>query len=111
MMALLLALQLQAATPVAARPRAATDDRWFGADKVKHAILGGFLQAVGYAGLRSLGVRHGDAQAGAFVVVIGLAVQKERIDRRAYGHFSVRDVLWGAAGALATAAALSRTAR
>ena len=111
MKALLLLLQLQSAAPVAVRSRDVVDDRWFGVDKLKHAVLGGFLQAFGYAGLRSFGMRHGDAQAGAFVVVIGMAVQKERVDRRAYGRFSVRDVVWGAAGALGTAALLSRTAR
>lgn len=109
---LLLALQLRLAAPSAAPPSAAPPtDRWFGADKGKHFLLAGFMQSVGYASLRSLDVRHGDAQAAAFGVTLALAVQKERRDRRAYGLFSVRDIVWSAAGALASAALLSRTAR
>jgi len=105
----LLALQLRLVEPTAAPAPAA--DRWFGVDKGKHFLLAGFVQSMGYASLRAAHVRHGDAQVAAFGVTMAFAVQKERRDRRAYGHFSVRDVVWSAAGALASAALLSRTAR
>ena len=86
-------------------------DRWLGADKAKHFLLAGFAQSVGYASLRVSGAPHGGATIGAAGVTISLATLKELRDRRTYGHFSVRDLVWSAAGAGAAAALLSRTAR
>lgn len=112
--ALLLALQLQSATPTPTPTQTVTatsDDRWFAADKVKHFLLAAFLQGVGHSALRLAGVRHGHAQAGSVAVAISLSALKERADRRAYGHFSVRDLVWSAAGTAASASLTSRTAR
>ncbi|HYD51180.1 MAG TPA: hypothetical protein VEA99_01085 [Gemmatimonadaceae bacterium] len=108
--ALLLALQLRVAAPAAVTPRA-VEDRWFGADKAKHFLLAGVVQGMAYATLRAVDLRHGRAQTGALGFTIALAVGKERRDRRAYGHFSVRDIVWSAGGAAAAAALLSRTVR
>lgn len=101
-----LPLMLQATTPA---PRAA--DRWFGADKVKHFLLGGFVHGVSHVGLRVVGTRHGQAQAGALAVVLGVGTWKEWRDRRAYGSFSVRDLTWTLAGGAASAVLQARAAR
>jgi len=107
---LLLALPIRLAMPPARSP-ARLPDSWLGADKAKHFLLAGFAQSVGYASLRIAGAPHGGAALGAVGVTISLATLKELRDRRAYGHFSVRDLVWSAAGAGAAAALLSRTAR
>ena len=117
---LLLALPIRLALPpeplahmpsALASPRQRRADSWLGADKAKHFLLAGFAQSVGYASLRISGAPHGGAAIGAAGVTISLATFKELRDRRAYGHFSVRDLVWSAAGAGAASLLLSRTAR
>lgn len=93
------------------RSEARAPDPWLGADKAKHFLLAGFAQSVGYASLRISGAPHGGATIGAAGVTVSLATLKELRDRRAYGHFSLRDLVWSAAGASAAAALLSHTAR
>jgi uncharacterized protein YfiM (DUF2279 family) len=92
-------------------PEPPRTDPWFGTDKVKHFALAGFANGMSYATLRALHVRHGNAQTASLTVVISLSALKELRDRRDGRHFSVRDLAWSAAGAVASAALLSRTVR
>lgn len=90
----------------AARPR----DRWFAADKVKHAALAFFVQSVAHSAVRATGTGHGSSLAVASAVTAVVGVGKEALDRRTTG-FSARDLAWDAAGAGAATLLLRRTAR
>ena len=106
---LLAGLLLASLAPAAAAQRPA--DRWFGADKVKHFVAAFVVQSVAYAGLRVADLPHGGALAGATAVTAAVSVWKERVDRRATGLFSRRDLVWDALGASTAAIALSHTER
>jgi putative lipoprotein len=78
---------------------AAPPDHWFGSDKVKHFFIAAFTQSVTYSALQVARVRHGPALASASAVTAAVSVAKELHDRRTTGLFSVRDLVWDAAGA------------
>lgn len=87
------------------------DDRWFGADKVKHFLTSAFVQGATYATLQAAGADHRGALAGASVVTLSVGLGKEWLDRRQGGAFSGRDLVWNAAGAGAATLVLVRTQR
>ena len=74
-------------------------DSWFGADKLKHFFVAAFTQSVAYTALQTARVRHDHALAGAWAVTAAVSVAKEVHDKRTTGLFSVRDLVWDAAGA------------
>ncbi len=89
----------------------APPDHWFGSDKLKHFFLAAFTQSVTYSGLQLAGVRHDHALASAWVVTAGVSVGKELHDRKVKGLFSVRDLVWDAAGAGAATAVIYNAVR
>jgi len=97
-----LALALQMAAP---------RDSWFGADKLKHFFVATFTQSVTYSVLQLAKVDHDQAMAGAWAVTATVSVAKEIRDRRTTGLFSVRDLVWDAAGAGAATLLLQHSAR
>ena len=84
------AFALQAAVP---------QDHWFGADKLKHFFVAAFTQSVTYSALQAAHVKHGPAMTSALGVTAVVSVAKEIHDRRTTGLFSLRDLVWDAAGA------------
>jgi putative lipoprotein len=90
---------------------AAPPDHWFGSDKLKHFFLAAFTQSVTYSALQLAGVRHGPALASAWAVTAGVSVGKELHDRKVTGLFSVRDLVWDAAGAGAATAVIYNAVR
>jgi putative lipoprotein len=86
-------------------------DAWFGPDKLQHFFTSAFVQSFGYAALRSTGVEHSAALAGASAATAAVGVGKELHDRRVRGDFSARDLAWDAAGAGGATVLLVRTAR
>jgi len=107
LVAVALFLQASAGAPASSRPR----DSWFGADKVKHFFMSAFVQSVAYSATRAAGARHGESLAAASVATAVVGVLKERHDRRSYGLFSTRDLVWDAAGGGAATLILVRTER
>lgn len=89
----------------------APPDHWFGPDKIKHFFVAAFTQSVAYTVLQTARVRHDQALAGATVVTAVVSVGKELRDRRKSGLFSVRDLVWDAAGAAAASALLDHSRR
>jgi putative lipoprotein len=89
-----LALQLSAQPP-----HSPPQDRWFGADKLKHFFVSAFTQSVAFSGFQLAGVREDRALAAAWAVTATVSIAKEVHDRRSYGLFSYRDLCWDAAGA------------
>jgi len=97
-----LALALQLTKPA---------DHWFGADKLKHFFVAAFTQSVAYSTLQAAKADHGGAMAGAWAVTAAVSVAKELHDRRTTGLFSVRDLVWDAAGAGAATLLLEHSVR
>jgi len=90
---------------------AAPRDHWFGADKLKHFFVAAFTQSVAYSALQAARVRHDHALAGAWGVTAAVSVAKEIHDRRTTGLFSVRDLVWDAAGAGVATLLIDRSIR
>jgi uncharacterized protein YfiM (DUF2279 family) len=86
-------------------------DAWFGSDKLKHFFVAAFTQSVSYSLLQASGVKHDRALAGAWAVTAAVSVAKEVRDRRSYGLFSVRDLVWDAAGAGVATLIIQRSVR
>lgn len=89
--------------PVRAASRVA--DPWIAPDKVKHATVAFALQGGAYAVMRGV-TDHRLALAGATLATAALSLLKERMDRRTTG-FSVRDLVWDAAGVAAASVILA----
>jgi uncharacterized protein YfiM (DUF2279 family) len=101
---LALALALQA-------PVTPPKDHWFGADKLRHFFVAAFTQTVTYSVLQAAKVKHEPALASASAVTAVVSVAKEVHDRRTTGLFSIRDLVWDAAGAGAATLLLARSVR
>ena len=83
-----------------------TGDTWIGRDKVKHFLVSAFVHGVAYSATRSVTGRAPAQVAGAAAVVT-TGILKEMSDRRAGRPFSARDLVWNAAGGVASAALLN----
>ena len=83
-------------------------DRWLSADKAKHFFTAAFVQSASYGGIRSLGVRHGAALAGATAVSAIVSIGKEVSDSRSGGRASGKDLVWDAGGIIGATALLRR---
>lgn len=92
-------LALILSTPAGAAPTPPKGESWFGADKLKHFFVAAFTQSVAYSTLQAARVRHDRALAGAWAATAAVSVGKELYDRKTTGLFSVRDLVWDAAGA------------
>ena len=88
---------------------APSPDRWLGADKVKHFFLSAFAQSVAYSTLRAAGASRDGSLVGATVFTAAVGVGKELHDRPRAEGFSVRDLVWDAAGAGGATLILHRT--
>lgn len=83
-----------------------TGDRWMGRDKVKHFLVSAFVHGVAFSAARSVTGRR-EAQVAGAAAVVASGILKEMSDRRAGRAFSARDLLWNAAGGMASAALLN----
>ena len=86
-------------------------DQWFGGDKLQHFFSSAFVQSMSYGALRTAGVGHGAALAGATVTTATVGVAKEVHDLHVKNEFSYRDLTWDAAGTGAATILLVRTRR
>jgi uncharacterized protein YfiM (DUF2279 family) len=84
----------QAPVPVDAVPR----DAWFGEDKVRHFLMSYAIVALTYGGARAVGLDREPATVGALATGAVAGVLKEVSDARRGEIFSVRDLVWDAAG-------------
>jgi uncharacterized protein YfiM (DUF2279 family) len=86
-------------------------DQWFGGDKLQHFFSSAFVQGMSYGVLRTSGVSHGPALAGATVTTAAVGVAKEVHDLHVKNEFSYRDLTWDALGTGAATVLLVRTRR
>jgi uncharacterized protein YfiM (DUF2279 family) len=96
-------------SPPGARQHQPAADRWFATDKVKHFLMSAMIQSTAYSLARSAEVSRSNAQVAAGVASVVFGVAKEVKDRRQARVFSVKDLVWDGAGALAAAALLNGT--
>ena len=89
----------------------APPDNWFGSDKLKHFFVAAFTQTVAYSAFQAARVNHNEALVGAWAVTATVSVAKEMHDRRSYGLFSYRDLVWDAAGAGVATLVIAKTVR
>ena len=89
----------------------APPDNWFGSDKLKHFFIAAFTHTVAYSALQAARVHHDQALVGAWAVTATVSVAKEVRDRRSYGLFSYRDLVWDAAGAGVATLVIANTVR
>jgi uncharacterized protein YfiM (DUF2279 family) len=80
-------------------------DRWFALDKWRHFVASAVVQSVGYGFASGTNGHRESLRIGAAATAV-VGVAKEVADRARGGPFSVRDLVWDAAGAGAAAAAL-----
>ena len=96
---------LALATLLALPPRSS----WFGADKVKHFLVGAFTHSVAFSAARAANLGRSGAQGIGGASVVAVSVWKEMRDRKAGRPFSTPDLVWDAAGGIAAAALLNGT--
>ena len=83
-------------------------DRWFGPDKVKHFLMTAFIQSASFSVARAAGMPRSNAQVVAGVSSAAFGIGKEVRDRR-ISRFSVKDLVWDAAGAVTAASLMNGT--
>ena len=88
-----------------------TADRWFAGDTLQHFFTSAVVQSMSYGALRSAGVSHGPALAGATATTLTVGVAKEVHDLHVKNEFSYRDLTWDVAGTGAATILLLRTRR
>lgn len=101
----------QIALSLTLAPPPSPPDKWFGSDKLKHFLVAAFTQSVAYSALQAARVHHDAALAGAWAVTGAVSVAKEVHDQRSYGLFSVKDLVWDAAGAGTATLLIRRSVR
>lgn len=80
-----------------------------GPDKVKHFFMSALVQSVSFSIARAAGADRSSAQVAAGISTMSVGLLKEVRDARAGIGFSVPDLFFDAAGALAAAALLNGT--
>ncbi len=85
-------------------------DHWIGADKVKHFFTTALIQSLTYSVIQvTTQAPRSSLLFSASVASAAAGIGKEMYDRRSYGHFSVRDLAWDAAGAGTASLMLAHT--
>ncbi len=87
-------------------PKGETDD-WLASDKLRHFLSAFAVAGYAHAGLRALDVDGDRAAIGGFAASIAAGIAKEVHDVRVGTFFSLKDLAWDLAGALAGAALVS----
>jgi uncharacterized protein YfiM (DUF2279 family) len=84
-------------------------DHWLSADKAQHFFLAAFIQSASFGVARATGAGKTPSLMGASAVSLSAVVAKEVRDRNGRGTPSVKDAVWGLAGAAAISPLLART--
>jgi uncharacterized protein YfiM (DUF2279 family) len=109
---LLVGLLMLAATPLDAQTHPKIADPWFGADKVKHFLMAGFVESLTFAGLEAAGANRSSSRAAGLAAAVVVSVGREIHDRRPpKRQFSVKDLLWDGLGTTAALLVINKTRR
>jgi hypothetical protein len=85
-------------------------DTFLGPDKVKHFLLSGFIEAVGFSGLELAGADRHASLVTATAVTAAAGIGREIHDLKTKGLFSLGDLTWDALGTGAALLMLKKTA-
>lgn len=91
---------------ITSRPDSAGErpaDTFLGSDKLKHFMMSGFIEALGFNALQAANVNRRASLGAATAVTLGIGISRELHDGRTKGLFSLGDLAWDTLG---TAAAL-----
>jgi hypothetical protein len=84
-------------------------DPWVSRDKIQHLFLGAFIQGAAFSLADATGAGKSVSLAAASAVSVSAVLAKEVRDRNGHGTPSVKDAVWGLAGAAAISPVLART--
>lgn len=73
-------------------------DTFLGADKVKHFLMSGFVEAIGFSAMQLAGASRASSIAVASAATVAVGVGREVHDGRTKGLFSIGDLTWDAIG-------------
>jgi uncharacterized protein YfiM (DUF2279 family) len=103
-------IALAVAAVLSTSPAVRPEDRWFAEDKWRHFVTSFVSSSLAGSAARAAGLDRGQAIRAGVAAGATVGVWKEVQDaRRPGGHFSVRDLVWDAAGVGAAAGVLSGT--
>lgn len=110
--------QAQAARSVGVVKAALTDsvdvgqeDTFLGPDKVKHFMMSGFVESIGFSALQAVNVDRGISLGLATTATLGIGIAKELHDHRTKGLFSLGDLTWDTLGTAAALLVISNSQR
>jgi len=86
-------------------------DSFLGSDKVKHFLMSGFIEAVGFSALQLGGASRTSSLVAATVLGAAAGVGRELHDGRTKGLFSLGDLTWDALGIGSALLLISHTQR
>ncbi|HZK78612.1 MAG TPA: hypothetical protein VFC35_06875 [Gemmatimonadaceae bacterium] len=86
-------------------------ETFLGSDKVKHFLMSGFIDVVGFSALQAVGANRGASLGVATTVTMATGIGRELHDRRTKGLFSVGDLTWDAIGTGAALLLISHSQR
>ena len=86
-------------------------DSFVGSDKVKHFLMSGFLEAIGFSSMQLAGASRSASIATATTVSVAFGVGREVHDGRTKGLFSLGDLTWDALGIASSLLLISHTQR
>lgn len=86
-------------------------ETFLGYDKVKHFMMSGFIEAIGFNALQAANVDRSASLGAATAVTLGIGVARELHDRKTNGLFSLGDLAWDALGIGSALLLISHTQR
>lgn len=90
---------------------AGPDDSFTGSDKVRHFLMSGFIEAMGFSALQAVNVDRSVSLGAATAATLGIGVARELHDKRTKGLFSIGDLTWDTLGTGAALLLISHTQR
>ena len=86
-------------------------DPWFGADKVKHFFIAGFVETLTFAGLEAAGASRSSARAGGIAAAGIVSIGREVHDAKVKKGASFRDLIWDGLGTAAALVVINKAQR
>ncbi len=86
-------------------------DTFLGSDKVKHFLMSGFVEAIGFSAMQFAGASRGSSIGVASAATVAAGIGREVHDGRTKGLFSIGDLTWDALGLGSALLLISHTQR
>lgn len=86
-------------------------DSFTGPDKVKHFLVSGFIEAMGFSTLQGMNADRSVSVGAATAATLGIGIAREIHDKRTKGLFSLGDLAWDGLGIASSLLLISHTQR